>query len=451
MQLRAHIFPFLLALGRGMALSLACYGGLGVLVAGYMALLSGAPLADSLGMVARDWLPWAVATPLIFLLVWHLPLDGLRRWRVTLPAHLAVAALILAAVALWMDAPGAARRMGGGPGGAGSAAPPPQMPRLAFAPPHVLPPPNTEPAVMYLWQINIRLGAYPQRRMPRPGHPPILQQMHPAVFVLFMMGVRFPVYLAIAGVAHALYFYERAQEREKRSLGLEAGLARARLEALRMQLQPHFLFNSLNAIAELVHTDPDKADEMLVALSDLLRATLEKSDRQEIPLHQELEFVDRYLAMQKVRLADRLHIQRDIAPETRRALVPPFLLQPIVENSLRHGLEPLPGGGTLTLRSAVSLNNATGETVLRLSVHDSGAGIPVGAPPREGIGLTNTRARLRELYGRAASLRLVNRDGLTVEVELPLQLDPDLRAAAPFAAETEIETRPRTVRAGVSR
>jgi LytS/YehU family sensor histidine kinase len=223
-----------------------------------------------------------------------------------------------------------------------------------------------------------------------------------------------PIYLALVSLAHALHFYRRSQERERRSLELSASLARARLEALKLQLQPHFLFNSLNAIAALVHKDANAADEMLGALSDLLRLTLESSGEQEMPLRRELEVVERYLAIEKVRFGDRLTFSIDAAPDTLSALVPALVLQPLVENAVRHGLEPQRRRGELSIRAARE------NSVLRLIVEDNGGGLPETSTPREGVGLANTRARLRELYGDAATLELVSGTaGVSVKVTIP--------------------------------
>jgi LytS/YehU family sensor histidine kinase len=236
--------------------------------------------------------------------------------------------------------------------------------------------------------------------------------------MLFFLGFRLPIYLAIVSIAHALCFYRRAQERERRTLSLQAGLAKARLSALRMQLQPHFLFNSLNAIAELVHKDPDAADDMLVALASLLRLTLETSGEQELPLSRELEFVKRYLAIEHVRLGDRLQVAFDLAPDTPEALVPAFLLQPLVENAVRHGLEAQAEPGRLRISAS-----RRGSDLL-LTVFDSGPGLRADKPLREGIGLANTRARLDELYGAAGTLELRMAEGFAVEVTIPFRTTP---------------------------
>lgn len=375
---------------KGWLYSFLAFGVLAFILIGQMVLTLSMPLADAWEMAARDWLPWALLTPLLFAFVFRFPFEK-DRWKAVLPWHLLCAAFTLALCIVWSEKvsplPGHHHR------GDRFAEPPPPHPPLP-PPPEQFPPPG---------------------KPPRPPHP----------FVLFFpVASRLPIYLAIVSIAHALYFYRRARERELRSLALEAGLAKARLEALRMQLQPHFLFNSLNAIAELVHRDPEAADAMLVALGDLLRLTLETSGEQELPLRRELEFVERYLAIEKVRLGERLEIRLDVDPDTREALVPVFLLQPLVENAVRHGLEPQASGGTLLVRA-----HREGE-LLRLTVSDNGIGFPAGKPPAEGIGHSNTRARLAEIHGSAASMTLHNGRGVTVDISFPFKTSTSVPAKA---------------------
>jgi LytS/YehU family sensor histidine kinase len=232
---------------------------------------------------------------------------------------------------------------------------------------------------------------------------------------MFLMSFRFPIYLGLISVAHAVIFYRRSQLRERRSLELEAGLARARLDALRVQLQPHLLFNTLNTIAGLVHEQPDKADAMLTALSELLRMTLESSNEQELLLQREMDFVERYLTLLHARFEERLQFSLSAEAESRAALVPSMLLQPLVENAVEHGLQSKPGGGKVTVRAWRE------ENLLRITVSDDGVGLREGESTRDGIGLGNTRARLRGLYGDKASLTLRNENGVTVEVALPFR------------------------------
>jgi anti-sigma regulatory factor (Ser/Thr protein kinase) len=220
------------------------------------------------------------------------------------------------------------------------------------------------------------------------------------------------VYAAIVAVAHGLEYYRRSREREQ----LEARLAATRLQLLNMQLQPHFLFNTLNAIAELVHEDPDTADSMIADLSELLRRTLELGTAPDIALHAELDLLALYLALQKARFGDRLQVRLTIDSTVRQARVPMLLLQPIVENAIRHGLAAHVSAGRLEIEV-----RRTGD-VLAIDVVDDGPGVG-GEAFREGIGLGNTRARLEALYPRASTLDLTNTPGggARVAVRLPFR------------------------------
>jgi LytS/YehU family sensor histidine kinase len=226
--------------------------------------------------------------------------------------------------------------------------------------------------------------------------------------MLHLLTMPVPIYLALASAAHALLFYRREQERA-------VGLARAKLDALRMQLQPHFLFNAMNSIAELTHRDVEAAEKMLTNLSDLLRLTLETSGEHELPLRRELQFVESYLAVEHARFGERLRFQFDVADDTLAAMVPAFLLQPLVENAVRHGLAPRNAPGLIVV-AARKLGK-----VLHLSVSDDGVGLPAEKPSRVGIGLANTHARLRELYGSEAKIEIRSVQGVTIDIHLPFR------------------------------
>ncbi|HTL55414.1 MAG TPA: histidine kinase [Candidatus Limnocylindrales bacterium] len=223
------------------------------------------------------------------------------------------------------------------------------------------------------------------------------------------------VYWVIVVVSYAFQYYRRYRERELRALELEKRLAQAKLQALQMQLNPHFLFNTLHSISSLMHKDVEAADRMIVRLSDLLRAALESSDTQEIELQEELDFLRRYLEIEQTRLGDRLTVKMEIAPETLRARVPNLILQPLVENAIRHGIEPRARPGRIELRAQRK------DGTLALEVRDNGIGIKVGEQFDEGVGLSNTRARLRGLYGDAHQfqLRAADGGGLLIEMRIP--------------------------------
>ena len=212
------------------------------------------------------------------------------------------------------------------------------------------------------------------------------------------------------------HFYRRFRERELQSIQLQRELVEARLDALRMQLNPHFLFNALHAISALIHEKPEAADRMIARLSDLLRLSLDQSKPQEVPLREELDFLDHYLDIEQARFEDRLKVDKQIEPATLEALVPCLVLQPLVENAIHHGIEPREDTGHLTIAA-----RRRGD-VLELRVSDNGAGLQedCGVPAREGIGLSNTRSRLRHLYGDKFNAELVSRNGGGLEAQLDI-------------------------------
>jgi len=220
------------------------------------------------------------------------------------------------------------------------------------------------------------------------------------------------VYAAVVAVTHGFEYYRRSREREQ----LEARLSETRLQLLNMQLQPHFLFNTLNTIAELVHEEPETADRMITGLSELLRRTLELGTAQEIPLSAELDLLRLYLELQQSRFGDRLQASVTVDPDVRHARVPMLLLQPIVENAIRHGLAMHVSAG----RIAIEVYRI--DDRLAIDVTDDGQGVAEEAI-REGIGLGNTRARLEALYPGASTLDLMNVPGrgARVAVRIPFR------------------------------
>jgi two-component sensor histidine kinase len=226
-----------------------------------------------------------------------------------------------------------------------------------------------------------------------------------------------PIYWAIVFVTWVFGYYQQLSERERRTLELESRLMQANLQTLKAQLQPHFLFNALNAIASLVRRKPDAAEDMIGSLSDFLRMTLDSAQQHEVPLRREIEFLDLYLEIQQTRFGERLRILKEIAPTALDVAVPALILQPLVENSIRHGIEPRETGGTILIRALRHENS------LRLEVRDDGEGLKGGQliAFREGVGLSNTKSRLQELYGEAHRFQITPNaeGGLTVAVELP--------------------------------
>jgi signal transduction histidine kinase len=226
------------------------------------------------------------------------------------------------------------------------------------------------------------------------------------------------VYWVIFAVSHAFDYYRKYQDRELRAIELEKRLAEARLHALQMQLNPHFLFNTLNAISSLMHQDIEAADRMIARLSGLLRQALDSASTQEVSLSHELRFLRDYLVIEQTRFGDRLTVALDAPPDTQQALVPNLMLQPLVENAIIHGLEPRARPGRIEFRA-----RRDGD-YLNLEVRDNGAGLPEGEPLDEGVGLSNTRARLQQLYGPAHRFELASppEGGLAVRLRIPFRI-----------------------------
>ena len=292
-------------------------------------------------------------------------------------------------------------------------------------------------------------------QLPPPIRPGLKAPPPPGV-ILFPTILDLLAYGAIVGLMHSVHFYRRFRERERSALVLESNLANARLSALRAQLHPHFLFNSLNAIAALLRREPRLAEATLMSLSDLLRLALSQAEKQEVPLREEMNFVNRYLEIQQTRFGDKLRVENQIAPAALDCLVPTLLLQPLVENAIRHGIEPAENGG------CVRITAARRDGKLVMTVEDDGVGLPqelvnidtltnasiadepttveiarseghvtgVASSNGTGIGLANLRARLETLYGRDQTLELAPRPerGAIVRIELPWRSSSPIEA-----------------------
>jgi two-component system LytT family sensor kinase len=234
------------------------------------------------------------------------------------------------------------------------------------------------------------------------------------IFGLFDYGVL--IYWMILALSHSMDYYKRFQKEELRSSQLEMRLTVAQLQALKMQLHPHFLFNTLHSISALVHRDARTADRMIARLGDFLRMTLESAGSQEVSFQQELDFLQCYLEIEQIRFQDRLTVRMHIDPEARDVIVPNLILQPIVENAIRYAIAPQNNGGLIDIRA----ERRNG--ILHIEVKDNGPGLPLSDPtPKEGVGLSNTRARLQQRFGKAHLFQLENRPegGLMVTFEIP--------------------------------
>ena len=238
-------------------------------------------------------------------------------------------------------------------------------------------------------------------------------------------------YWAIAGISHAVLYYRESRDRAVRAVQLETRLVQAQLKALQQQLQPHFLFNTLHAISALMHRDVEAADRTLMRLSDLLRMTLENLGQQEVTLKSELEFLGKYLEIEQTRFADRLIVRFDVQPEALDALIPTLLLQPLVENAIKHGVAKKAGAGHIDITARRDHDK------LWMEVRDDGLGLSDSAlnALQKGIGVSTTRARLQHQFGADYRFEFHRQpQGVAVVVALPWRTQgaaPESAAEAP--------------------
>jgi two-component system LytT family sensor kinase len=235
-------------------------------------------------------------------------------------------------------------------------------------------------------------------------------------FATFKLHMNLLTYWVIVALNHGIYYYEQSRARELAWSRMEADLANAQLQVLNMQLHPHFLFNTLNSISTLISEDPQAARQMVLKLSDLLRVSLNKIDQPAVPLQQELELLECYISIEQTRFKDRLAIEQEIDSTSLACEVPTMILQPLVENAVRHGI----GKHRHADRISIIAQRSNGR--LLLEVRNCIGSVENGGPaPARGIGLTNTRARLEQLYSNQHSFEIANREsgGVTVKLSLP--------------------------------
>lgn len=356
------------------------------------------PFRIALLRSAIDILPWLIVLPGIAWLAKRFPLHGAQRIRhacIHLVACLACSWVLPASALLLIRASGLDLR------------PSPPVRMLFLNTPAIGAPPPRPPD-----ELALGRGFGPQ--LVRRGPPTMLR------LSLIRAPFHWAIYGLVVALIHGWNFARRANERERRAAELERSLTEARLTSLTRQLQPHFLFNTLNTIAALVRHDANRAEALLLDLSELLRLTLRASDRHTVPLHEELSLLDRYIDIQRARFGSRLDVLKKIEPETLTAQVPVLLLQPLVENAICHGLDTSFDQVNVTIESSQDAGR------LRIAISDNGCGDSGHSTPGEGIGLSNTRARLETLFGAEASFhpRPLPGRGFIAECLLPIRPAP---------------------------
>jgi two-component sensor histidine kinase len=334
-----------------------------------MSLLQSARMSVSVVAALMRFIPWLMLTPVIIWTCFHCTLER-SNWKKSVWIYLGLCVVSLAIVGVF----------------------------AWFSPPlSITPAPTARPVAVTV--SHSRADFY---------------------LILRRLTYQIPTFCGLVAIAHALRFYERAADRERRGLELQSSLAQARLQALRMQMNPHFLFNTLNSIASLVQEDGKKAEAMIEALSDLLRLTLRATDRQEVTVREELQFLERYLHIEKTRFGDRLQIERDVAPETLNGMVPILIFQPLVENAVKHGIERQIAPGLIR----VEIRRQEDKLICKVTDNGRSHPTPADGELKEGIGLGNTRSRLKELYGDRSVMKLGfgAGTGFTAEIQIPWRL-----------------------------
>jgi two-component system LytT family sensor kinase len=226
----------------------------------------------------------------------------------------------------------------------------------------------------------------------------------------------FWMYWTMVGISYGIYYYVEVRQARLHAAELEGQLARAELQALKQQLRPHFLFNTLNSVSSLMHTDVEAADDMIGNLSSLLRLCLDGGEIHNVPLKDELLAVQLFIDIQQARFGDRFTVEMNVEPPALEAYVPHLILQPLVENAFRHGISRRAGAGLLRIRA----ERRNGSLLLQVADNGPGSGNAAGNTTQ--IGLRNTRARLQKLYGNRSAVKIVDSDrGFSVELEMPLE------------------------------
>ena len=410
---------------------------------------------DALARSAVDRGPWAIVSPGIVALAWlvHARKPGALGLVLLHSAGLLASLLFTEALvqelflpALFPDRPAQTQpawrpieRWRGG-----EVPPPDAPPRHDFIPdksPARPPPPVPDAAPDGMVEPFGKAGPEYGMRPPRPGGAPPEPTPGSAapsspwlVFVTVAMRKAYngvPLYLLIAALAHAYFFWRNLRERERRLTDLEARLLVARADMLRLQLEPHFLFNTLNAIGTVVYRDAALADDLIGRLSTLLRRMLDLRDERTISLEAEMETLRAYVAIEQARFGDRLLYEEAISPEARGFPVPVMLLQPLAENAVRHGIEPLGRTGTLRVMAQVR------DDELQVGIEDDGVGMGAGAasPRGFGLGLNSATDRLQAMYGSRARIATAARSGGGTRIEIHLPRTPLASAASITVSE----------------